>query len=278
MGNGMIIIIDALNQHKYESILEDMHRLRARVFHDRLGWEVDIKDGKEIDMFDNLHPAHVVSLDEAGHVVGCMRLLQTTGSHMLSDVFSSILGGEPPIRDVRTWEATRFCVDTERLSRGKTKNSISYVTSEVMIGAFEYAQQAGIKDAVAVIDPVMNRILKRSGNAPHGYVGKAVPMGKVVAMAALMDCSDTRIKSIRDFSGIEHDVFATEDMIERCLANRARSKPQKTADSDSDLHEYFEQQLRDAQDADEVDAVERLIRAVANQRSDDQPEICRRMI
>ena len=37
------------------------------------------------------------------------------------------------------WEATRFCFDTNLLHSGKTRNSISYITSEVMIGAFEYA-------------------------------------------------------------------------------------------------------------------------------------------
>lgn len=36
-------------------------------------------------------------------------------------------------------------------------------------------------------------------------------MGKVVAMAALMDCSAERIARIRDFSGISHDVFAPQE-------------------------------------------------------------------
>ncbi len=276
MGNGMIIIIDELNRHKYASVLEDMHRLRARVFQDRLGWEVTVKDGKEIDEFDDLNPTHVVSLDDSGDVVGCMRLLQTTGAHMLADVFYSILEGEPPLRSAQIWEATRFCVDTTKLSGGKTRNSISYVTSEVMIGAFEYAQRAGVLDAVAVIDPVMNRVLKRSGNAPYDYLGNAKPMGKVVAMAALMDCSDERIESIREFSGIRHDVFATGEEVQTLRAERDSRKQPTKRKPGSDLHEYFEQQLRDASDADEVDAVKRLIQAVTDQFSDELQHVDRR--
>lgn len=209
----MIYVIDSLNCSQYQPLLDDMHRLRKRVFSDRLGWDVVVTDGMEIDLFDQLDPAHIVSVDDEGHVVGCMRLLQTTGPHMLSDVFSSILDGEPPLRSSTVWEATRFCVDTQRLTTGRGRNTISYVTSEVMIGAFEFAMNAGVKDAVAVIDPVMNRVLQRSGNAPYGYLGTPKPMGKVVAMAALMDCSEERVANIRAFAGITGDVFAQQDMM-----------------------------------------------------------------
>jgi N-acyl-L-homoserine lactone synthetase len=206
----MIYVVDSLNSAYYRPLLDEMFRLRKRVFHDRLGWDVQVTDGMEIDLFDSLDPAHVISVDDQGNVVGCMRLLQTTGPHMLSDVFASILDGEPPLRSSTIWEATRFCVDTNLLSTGRGRNTISYVTSEVMIGAFEYAMEAGVTDAVAVIDPVMNRVLQRSGNAPHGYLGSAKPMGKVVAMAALMDCSEDRIEKIRNFAGIHHNVFAEQ--------------------------------------------------------------------
>jgi N-acyl-L-homoserine lactone synthetase len=204
----MIVIIDSLNAAENAGLLTKMFELRKRVFHDRLGWDVEIKDGMERDLFDDLDPAHVVSVDDDGNVVGCMRLLQTTGPHMLADVFACLLDGEPPIRSARVWEATRFCVDTNLPGRGIARNSISYVTSEVMIGAFEFGRDAGISDAVAVIDPVMDRVMKRSGNAPYGYLGSPHPMGKVTALAALMDCSDARIQRLRDFANIRHDVFA----------------------------------------------------------------------
>lgn len=204
----MIYVVDSLNNTHYQPLLDDMFRLRKRVFHDRLGWDVEVTDGMEIDLFDHLDPAHVISVDDDGNVVGCMRLLQTTGPHMLADVFASILDGDAPLRSSTVWEATRFCVDTNRLTGGRGRNTISYVTSEIMIGAFEFAMSAGVTDAVAVIDPVMNRVLQRSGNAPYGYLGSPKDMGKVVAMAALMDCSEERISKIRAFAGIEGDVFA----------------------------------------------------------------------
>ncbi|WP_170418242.1 acyl-homoserine-lactone synthase [Ruegeria arenilitoris] len=272
----MIIVIDGINQHKFKDVLDEMFKLRARVFGDRLGWEVNIQDGREFDQFDSLNPAHVVSINDEGDVVGCMRLLQTTGPHMLADVFSSILDDEPPIRSAQVWEATRFCVDTKRLGRGRGKNSVSYVTSEVMIGSFEYAQEAGVLDSVAVIDPVMNRVLQRSGNAPYDYVGTAKPMGKVVAMAALMDCSDERIQSIREYSSIDYDVFLTDDQALELFNSGQQAKLAKAGAANldhqplTDLEKYFVEQMHAATTKEEVQAVLKLIESLSDRFTPEQ--------
>ncbi len=264
----MIIVIDGMNHHKFKDVLDETFKLRARVFGERLGWEVNIKNGRERDQFDDLHPAHVVSIDDEGDVVGCMRLLQTTGPHMLSDVFSSLLDDEPPIRSAQVWEATRFCVDTKKLGRGRGKNSVSYVTSEIMIGSFEFAKSAGVLDSIAVIDPVMNRVLQRSGNAPYDYLGTAKPMGKVVAMAALMDCSDERIAGIREYASIEHDVFLTEDQaLERFARGKVETLP-CAANSDyqplTELEKYFVEQMSAARNEAERQDVLKLIEALSD--------------
>ena len=82
----MIYVIDSLNANAYPFLLDGMFRLRKRVFSDRLGWDVKVTDGREIDLFDGLDPAHIISVNDKGDVVGCMRLLQTTGPHMSADV------------------------------------------------------------------------------------------------------------------------------------------------------------------------------------------------
>lgn len=276
----MIVVVDALNRHKYNELLDEMFKLRKRVFHDRLGWEVDITDGKEIDMFDNLHPAYLIALDDEGDLVGCMRILQTTGPHMLADVFIDIMDGEPPVRSAQLWEVTRFCVDTDKLKSGKSRNSISYVTSELFVAATEYGKNAGILDAVAVIDPVMNRVMIRSQNAPYDYLGKTVQMGKVKAMAGLLDCTDERIYRLRAFNGIEGDVFAESDEV---ALERFASRPaavaklpepnhpgvtdtmraevvalQTPAPTQIDLQSYFNEQIDEAESAEELAAAEAL--------------------
>lgn len=217
----MIIVIDALNKDRFGDLLDEMFQLRARVFGDRLGWEVEIVNGREIDQFDRLDPAYVIGLDDEGHVISCVRALQTTGPHMLSDVFQVLLDGEPPLRSSTLWESTRFCVDTQRLCRdGNTMKAVSQATCELMIGALEYARRSGISDIITVIDPVVNRVLKRSDNAPYDYVGSTIQMGKVPAMAALLDCTEDRINRVRAFAGIDHDVFAADDTVRNLLDAR----------------------------------------------------------
>tara|TARA_R110000796_G_scaffold18489_9_gene55986 strand:- start:1373 stop:2230 length:858 start_codon:yes stop_codon:yes gene_type:complete len=265
----MIIVIDGTNRHRYTQLLDEMYALRARVFGQRLGWEVDIKDGLEIDQYDALDPAYVIGINDDNKVVSCVRALQTTGPHMLSDVFSDILDGQPPMRSATLWESTRFCVDTEALDRGNSRNSISYATCELMAASLEYARDSGISDIVTVIDPVMNRVLKRSDCAPYGYVGKTTPMGKVAAMAALLDCSDDRIARIRNFAGVEGNVFVETDR-ERALSDAGReaagveparaamTKPTQPQDTYALLQDYCIDQVLDASSADEHNAAQRL--------------------
>ncbi len=207
----MIIVIDAQNRHLFEDVLDDMYRLRARVFSDRLGWEVSIENGREIDRFDRLDPLYLVGLDDEGEVVSCVRLLQTTGPHMLADVFSAILEGEAPLRSSRIWESTRFCVDTARLSREDASTTVSRATCELMVATLETCRDAGISDIITVIDPVMNRVLKRSDNAPYDYVGTVKPMGKVSALAALLDCTDERIDRVRNFAALHGNVVLSDE-------------------------------------------------------------------
>lgn len=254
----MILVIDAINKDKFGHVLDDMFKLRARVFGDRLGWQVEVKDGRERDIFDDLDPAYAVGLDDEGHVVSCVRALQTTGPHMLSDVFSDILNGEPPLRSATLWESTRFCVDTKRLGRGRDRNSVSYATCELMIASLEAAKNAGVSDIVTVIDPVMDRVLKRSGNAPYDYVGKVADMGKVPALAALLDCTDERIDRIRAFSGIEDDVFITDEyaLTLPVIAQQSENR--------ADILEYCNEQVEAATTEHEKRAAKALRAALAH--------------
>lgn len=249
----MILIVDALNKHQYTDILDQMFRLRARVFGERLGWNVEIKNGRERDRFDDLDPVYFIGLDEQDRVISCVRGLQTTGPHMLADVFCDILGGEPPLRSPNIWEATRFCVDTDRLKRKGEVNGASKATCEMMIASIEYLRDAGITDAIAVVDPIFDRVMRRVGNGAYDYLGKTTPMGKVRAMAGLLDCTDERIARLRDYAGIDYDVLVDETALLQRLAEKA-DKARKPAVSSGTLAQYFIEQLDAAQDTDELEA------------------------
>jgi N-acyl-L-homoserine lactone synthetase len=268
----MIIIIDGLNRERFGDVLDEMFQLRARVFGDRLGWDVTIRNGREFDKFDLLDPVYVVGLDKAGHVVSCVRALQTTGPHMLADVFSDILDGEPPLRSATLWESTRFCVDTERLAPDGNMKAVSQATCELMIGSLEFARRSGIEDIVTVIDPVINRVLRRSENAPYAYVGSAKPMGKVTAMAALLDCTQERIDRVRAFAGIGHDLLLSDDEARALVDLRKAAEYTDLPDrvggvmrkpTQEDVAQYCRELVGAAADPQELEAVYRLMEALA---------------
>ncbi len=263
----MILVIDGLNQDRFADVLDEMFQLRARVFGDRLGWEVHIENGREFDQFDDLNPAYVVGLDEEGHVIACVRALQTTGPHMLSDVFHAILDGEPPLRSATIWESTRFCVDTERLGQAGRMAAVSRATCELMIGSLEFAKRSGITDIITVIDPVMNRVLKRSNCAPYDYLGRVTPMGKVSAMAALLDCTDARIGALRAFAGIQGDVFLTDDAARDLVDMRPPSDIEivQPDPSKDDIVAYCREQVLAAQTDAERAAAARLVAHLVQQ-------------
>lgn len=275
-GLAMIIVIDGLNRHDFGAILDDMHKLRAREFGDRLGWDVAVRDRREADSFDALDPAYLVSLDEAGAVTGCLRLLQTTGAHMLAGASQPQPDRTPPLRSARLWEATRLCIDTG----SKPRHALAHVAAELMIGALEYARAAGVLDLVAVIDPEMNNMMRQSAILPYDKLGTPGPVGKTAAMAVLMECSQARIAAIRDRSGIAHDVFLSEveaRALRAPISAQPRSEinpppgsePSGHAAAPSALHKslqaYARAQLRGATTREEVKAAQALIDLLAEQ-------------
>ena len=55
---GSTIQINQRNQFN-RTDLRDLHVLRAKVFKDRMGWEVPVLDGMEIDGYDALEPHYM---------------------------------------------------------------------------------------------------------------------------------------------------------------------------------------------------------------------------
>ena len=91
--------------------IADMHRLRHRVFKERLDWDVLASGDMEIDEFDALHPAYLLQRANDGRVQGCVRLLPSTGPTMLRDAFPILLDGTSAPASSSVWESSRFALD-----------------------------------------------------------------------------------------------------------------------------------------------------------------------
>lgn len=184
----------------HHDLMDQMFRLRARVFSGRLGWAVEVRDGRERDAFDDLDPLYALLLTDDGQVVGTFRLLQTTGPHMLSDVFRELMPDGMPVRSPIIWESTRFCVDTA-VAKPRGENGLSEVTGELLASLLEIGLYAGLSHIVTVIDLRMERVLRRAA-CPIDRLGPPRLVGTVPALAILMECTENSVRKVHDTNRI----------------------------------------------------------------------------
>lgn len=107
----MIAIVTAENRVHHQDELLEMHRQRKVVFVDRLRWPLTVSDDLEIDDYDSADSIYLLSLDPAARtLLASLRLLPTTGRHLMSDRFGHLCDQGVP-RGPAIWEASRFCVN-----------------------------------------------------------------------------------------------------------------------------------------------------------------------
>ena len=170
------------------SLLMGMHRLRRKVFKDRLDWSIATTGDLEMDRFDTLDATYFVIAD-CGTVLGCVRLLPTTGPNMLADTFPELLdGGIAPCSD-QIAESSRFCVDTE-LADPTTEVGLRRITLTLLKAMREWGEARGLSSIATVTDLRMERILRRA-NWPLDRLGSPRRIGSTRAVAGLLPIQQT---------------------------------------------------------------------------------------
>jgi acyl homoserine lactone synthase len=155
------IIIDKATEED-EPLLIEHHRLRAKVFKHRLGWDVDVIGDLEQDRFDTLQPVYVLAVDDHDAVIGCARLLPATGPTMIQDVFPTLLRGCRLAAHTRMIESSRFCVDTEALHGGRGQRA-NIATMTLLSAIIEWTLANDMTEIVTVTDLRFERLLARLG-------------------------------------------------------------------------------------------------------------------
>jgi len=83
----MMQLISADHYAYFLDAVTEMHRLRYRLFKERLGWDVQFSGDMQIDEFDALQLAYLIQRARDNRVQGCVRLLPSTGSIMRAILF-----------------------------------------------------------------------------------------------------------------------------------------------------------------------------------------------
>lgn len=188
----MITIVEGVDRDHHPALIDEMFRMRAEVFANRLEWDVTVNNGWETDRFDSEDPLYLLSVDErTGTLQGAVRLLPTTGPNMLRDVFAVLVPGGPPASPL-IWESSRFAVNPaafKACERAEANHVVNRTTIELLCGIVEVCQRAGIEHVVSVFDARMARIF-RSVNCAFEIIGTPTRIGKTMTYAGIFDMSD----------------------------------------------------------------------------------------
>jgi N-acyl-L-homoserine lactone synthetase len=121
-------------------LVSAMLRDRKTVFIDRLGWDLESPDGlHELDQFDGEDTLYlVVHQPDTMRHLGSVRLLPSTGPHLLGDIYPQLCADGVP-RGADVWEITRL-VTAPDLNRTQALQ----VRRQLSIALYEHALATGI--------------------------------------------------------------------------------------------------------------------------------------
>lgn len=166
--------------------LGEMHKLRAKVFKERMGWSVSLMSGMEIDGYDAIEPLYMLIRETGGILMGCWRILPTIGPYMLKDSFPELLYGQPAPEDPKIWELSRFAIET-----GSRKNfGFSDVAMESIGQIIAYGHKMNIAQYVTVTTTAIERLLKRAGVVTKRF-GPPLRIGMENTVALFVDIEAT---------------------------------------------------------------------------------------
>jgi acyl homoserine lactone synthase len=201
----MIRIIDGRFRHRFAEEIDAMHKIRKKVFFDRMKWQVSVINNWEIDGFDALSPIYLVCVNDKNKVVGGLRLLPTMGFTMINDTFSLLLPDSNRVESPLIWESSRFSVDHDAdVAIGK--KGLSRATAELGLAMNELGVQTGLTHIVTVYDALMHRVLKRAGCAGVPIAPPRM-IGNVLTYAVFFEVGAATEGALRGASEIERSVF-----------------------------------------------------------------------
>ena len=171
-----------------------MYALRHKIFKERLNWDViGAHPGLEFDKFDDMDPVYGVCVHMAPtgmpNVLGCWRLLPTTGPYMLKDIFPVLLHGQEAEAHETIWEISRFAVTDDVASEDAAGSTVSEATRLLLNELFRFGISMRIRRYVACSDIRFQRVLKMAG-VNVGVYGPPMSIGNTIAVGGWADVTD----------------------------------------------------------------------------------------
>jgi acyl-homoserine lactone synthase len=200
----VIYVVDCRNRTNYQRQLEQMFRVRHRIYVVERGWKALWRpDGREVDEFDTEHAVYLLGLNDQGSVTGGTRLVPTSGPHLLRDVFPHLVAsGQIPQSDT-IYEWTRYFLTNEPADRIARRRA----SGELLCAMFEYGIATGLTHFSLVCDTFFLPMF-------HEARWKIVELGPATAydegtcIAVRFEVSEAVLRSTREARGVAGPVLA----------------------------------------------------------------------
>lgn len=186
-----VVCLDWDTAHAYGKALISHHRLRHRLFVERLGWNLPTHNGLEYDQFDTPAAKYLLWLDEGGAARGVTRLIPTTGAYMVKEVWPDLVDDLLPASG-SIWEATRFGCDRDLEPALRRR-----VVAELICACQEYGVRHDIQRYLSVMPVRIFRQVIAAAGCPVELLGPIRMLGNHKTAAAYISVSPDVLATVR---------------------------------------------------------------------------------
>ncbi len=203
----MIEIIQTGQAGKTE-MLFDMHRLRKRVFKDRLQWDVTVNaQGLEIDQFDTPEAVYLLHLNAARRVTGSWRLLSCAGPTMLRDIWPEYLKDlHMPARG-DCIEVSRFAVDCPADNLQQVITETQQAIGEMFCALTEFCMRIGVRYVYTLYDARIEKVINKIDCTPQS-VSETLPIDGMACQAGIFKTDTDMLQRLRAATGIQSPLIS----------------------------------------------------------------------
>lgn len=188
----MIEVIGPWNRMHHQETLDAMFKLRHQVFVEEMGWELPMaRDGREVDQFDSARTVYLVCLDDAGEILGSMRLIPTTDPHVLGEIFPELCTGPVP-RGPMICESSRSCIS--RAARRRDPHGT--IWGSLTCAMIEFAMLRDLDFITAVMESRMVE-MARAADWHLNVLGPEIQLAGGGVVAVTMPIDGQALETVR---------------------------------------------------------------------------------
>jgi len=190
----MIHVVTAANRCLYERQLLQMHRQRAKVFVEGMGWNRPVsEDGGEYDEGDDEHAIYLLQLSQSGEVERSMRVRKASDWSVIGDVYPHFIGPDvPSVRNPDVWEMCRL------YAMGGAREPETFTRQGGLgLALIELAVQHGIRRIVGMSELFLVGPVMRSGWRMK-VIGLPGNYGEGECVAVEVDACQEAVEEMRE--------------------------------------------------------------------------------